>query len=96
MHAFHPPLDLETVDAAGNDLVEIRQETQILGIHDVGAAFILDDRVIFAGTRLLDERILPTAGLGAAAAIRIPAREITAEEAAPRIGNAHGSVDKHL
>ena len=96
VNTLHASLDLETVNAGVHDLVQIWQQTEILRVHDVGAARILLDRIALTGARLLHERVFPSTGLGTAAAVRIAAREIAAEQASSRVGDAHRPVHEEF
>ena len=83
--ALHAPLDLQAVESHGAKLRQKRQEAQVLGIHDVGAALVLLDGKDLAGTILLHESIAPAARLRTRAAVRVAPREVAAQKAAPRI-----------
>jgi hypothetical protein len=70
--------------------------TQITGIHDVGALGVLIDGEVLTRPLLLHQGILIAAGLGAGAPVGISACHIVGQEAAARIGYAHGPMGKDL
>ena len=90
--AFHPSFDLEAADARLHQFRQIRQQAEVFGVHDVGTPFVPGHIVDFAGPVLLRQAKLPAADLGAGAPVPVPAGQVTAEPAPPRIGDAHGSV----
>ena len=67
--------------------------------HHKGAVLIFVERHRRVRALLLDnlERaVVPAAGLGAGAAVGIPAREEIGEQTAPAVGDAHRAVDEAL
>ena len=93
---FGAALDLQAVDPGVAELVQMVDHAHIAGIHDVRALFILEDGEIFAGALFLHQRVLVPAGLGTLAAVGVAAGHIVAEQAAARIGHAHGPVAERL
>ena len=69
---------------------------QITGIENICPALILLNGEVFAGPGLLRNGILPSAGMGAGAAVGIASCKPGGQEASSRIGNAHRAVDKGL
>ena len=67
---------------------------QVFGIKNISPSFVFIDGQIFSGSFFLHDRILPTARMRARALICIPSRKITAQQTAPRIGNAHRPMNK--
>ena len=89
-----PALDLETVHAGFAQQVEERSGAQVVGVEDVAAALPFPDLIQLAGTGLLGEVVFPTAGLGALAAVGVPARQVVGQQAPARHAHAHGPMDK--
>ena len=96
VNALHASLDLQTVHAACDDLFQIREQAQILRVHDIGTALILGDGIVLSGTGFLDQCILPSTGLGTASAVRIAPRKVTAEQTSSGIGDTHRTVHEQL
>ena len=94
--SLHPPFDLQAVDARVDQLRDMLDHAQVLGIENVGPPLILIDRHIFAGSGLFHHSILPSARMGAGAPVGVTAREIITQKAPPGIGNAHCPMDKCL
>ena len=65
----------------------------VAGVQDIRSA-VLGDLEILTGALFLDEVILPAAGLGALAAVCVPAGQIIRQQAAPGERHAHRPVDK--
>ena len=72
------PLNLDGIDARIAQLIQVLQHAQILGVHDVGAAFVFLDWVILARARFFLKRILPAARLSTVARYPAAPRHIVA------------------
>ena len=93
---LHTPLDLDGIDARGNELVEIREHVKVLGVHDVGALRVLLDAEALVGAGFLNQIVAPATRLHAIALVGGAAYQMIADKAAPRNRHAHGAVHEHL
>ena len=93
---LHATLDLEAVDTGIDQLRNVLDHAQILGVENVGAALILVNRHILTRSGLLHNRVFPTARMGAGTLVGISSHQEIAQQAAAGIGNAHSSVNEAL
>ena len=93
---LHAPLDLERIDPRLAQRGQQAHQVHVAGAEYPRAALDVLNRQMQARALLLLERVLPAAGLGAVAAVRIPPGKVPAQRAAARIGHAHRTVDEHL
>ena len=69
---LHASFDLEAVYPCPGKLRQVSDHTEVPGIEDIGASLIFFDREILARPGLFRHGILPSAGVGAGAAIGVP------------------------
>ena len=91
---FRPSLDFEAADARARQFRDMADHAQVAGVEDIGPAVPLGDGHVPPGAGLLDQRVLPPAGLRALTAVAVPPGEIVREQATPGKRHAHRSVDK--
>ena len=85
MHTLHATLDFQAINAALNDVRDLRQQAEILRVHDIGAALVFLYGKILPWTRFFHKRVFPTTRLRTGAAVGVAPREITREQAAAGI-----------
>ena len=107
---FGAPFDLQRINANVHQAPDMLDRTQITGIHDVAAVFVLFDGHQLAGTFAFFEQpdipgrirrgglqlVIPAAGIGATALIRIAPVEVAGEQAAPGIGDTQGTMNEYF
>ena len=100
------PFDLQGIDADFHQPVHVLDGAQILRVEDVGAVLVFLDRHQFAGALLLFEQdfliaggmqlVIPAAGIGATALVRVAMVEVAGEQAAAGVGDAQRAMDEDL
>ena len=93
---LHSSLDLKAVDPGVEKIRNVLDHAEISRIENERSPLIFLDRHILTGSRLLHDRILPSAGMCTEPSVRITSRHVIREQTSPRIGNAHRPMDKSL
>ena len=88
-------LDLQAVHACLADQIDKRRGAKVVGVQDIAAVVLaLTDLHILAGAVLLDQVILPAAGLGALTPVAAAACHIAGQQAPAGDAHAHGTVNE--
>lgn len=95
-HSLHASFDLEGANPKGHESAQVFEETEILGIEDVGPVRVFADREELTRAFFLNEPVGPAARLRAKSLVGAALVQKGAQKTPARIGHTHGAVNEHL